>query len=576
MLVLSITSSNRHGADRTLQNNRSVRQVREAAGLLTYCKDCFCAEDQIDIALTKMGGTMESRYDVIVIGSGLGGLTAAALLARNGRKVLLIERNHGVGGAASTYKAGDLVVEASLHETSNPGDPIDPKHHVLARIGVLEEIDWVATGPVYEVRGGPVGAPFVLPEGFTAAERALCERFPTAREGVTSILGDMERLATGFGVLSRGREAFRKPLDGLSALAKLGPLPRGWRLSLGDRFRGAFGDNEAVKCALAANLAYWHDDPDALWWILFAVAQGGYLASGGRYIRGGSQRLSNALARSITAVGGEILRGRSVIEIKIGKDGRPESVFHESRKGGDRTEARAPIIVSNAAPAVVADMLPLTAREAFWVPYADRRLSISLFSATFGLSVPPAEVGLRSYSTFLLPAWMKRLEDYKRSVDLLAALPSVGEPSRPIMTVVNYSAIESGLGGPPFPVSVVGIDRAANWTGLASLAFEDKRNRWRDVIIATIDDEFPGFASKIVTGVFNTACSMRDYLNAPDGAIYGFAPLTPSGPIWRGQANSPKTPVPGLYLASSYAGSGGFTGAILAGASAADCILAGT
>jgi phytoene dehydrogenase-like protein len=58
---------------------------------------------------------MAGTYDVIVIGSGLGGLTAAALLARAGRKTLLIERNHGVGGAASTYKAGDLIVEASLH-----------------------------------------------------------------------------------------------------------------------------------------------------------------------------------------------------------------------------------------------------------------------------------------------------------------------------------------------------------------------------------------------------------------------------------------------------------------------------
>ena len=84
------------------------------------------------------GPSMSDRYDVIVIGAGLGGLTAAALIAQAGRKTLLIERNYGVGGAASTYKSGDLVVEASLHETSDPHDPVDPKHHVLAKIGVLE------------------------------------------------------------------------------------------------------------------------------------------------------------------------------------------------------------------------------------------------------------------------------------------------------------------------------------------------------------------------------------------------------------------------------------------------------
>ena len=74
---------------------------------------------------------------------------------------------------------------------------------------------------------------------------------------------------------------------------------RGWSLSIADRFNRAFGENEPVKCALAANLAYWHDDPETLWWVLFAVAQGGYIGSGGRYVRGGSQRLSHALFQSL-------------------------------------------------------------------------------------------------------------------------------------------------------------------------------------------------------------------------------------------------------------------------------------
>ena len=116
---------------------------------------------------------MADCYDVIVIGAGLGGLTAAAKLAQAGRKTLLVERNYGIGGAASTYKSGDLVVEASLHETSDPKDPTDPKHHVLAGLGVLDDVEWVTTPAVYEVRGGPLGEPFVLPEGFAKAQDSL-------------------------------------------------------------------------------------------------------------------------------------------------------------------------------------------------------------------------------------------------------------------------------------------------------------------------------------------------------------------------------------------------------------------
>ena len=73
----------------------------------------------------------ENAFDAVVIGSGLGGLTAAALLAKAGRKVCVIERNHSVGGAASAFKKGALTIEPALHQTADPHYPGDPKHAIL-------------------------------------------------------------------------------------------------------------------------------------------------------------------------------------------------------------------------------------------------------------------------------------------------------------------------------------------------------------------------------------------------------------------------------------------------------------
>ena len=512
-----------------------------------------------------------AAYDVIVIGGGLGGLTAAGLVARAGCKTLLIERNHAVGGAAWNYKAGNLVVEA-FHLTSDPRDPIDPKHRILNRLGVLDDLDWVPTGAVYEVRGGPVGEPFVLPVGFAQARSALVKRFPSSAAGIGSVLADMERIATGLGTLSKGCQAFHNPVEGLLALARLGPVVRGWRLSVAERFDRGFGDDEAVKCALAASLGYFHDDPANLSWIFYAVGQGEVLSSGGRYVRGGSQCLSNALAGALKSAGGEVLLGRAVTEITIDGAGRPSGIVHERLEGGERAEARAPVVICNAAPAIVANMLPRLARDRFWVPYATRPLSISAFSATFGLSTRPAELGMKNYITFLLPKWMTRLTDYRRFGELMAGMPGEAAPA---MAIVDYSAIDSGLGGPPYPVTVAGVDRTENWSGLDGAAYDAKRDQWCEAILGCIDCEFPGFAAKVVASEFNTACTMSTHLNAPGGAIYGFAPLPPSGPIWRGFERSPKTTIPGLYLASAYAFSGAFTGAIMAGAAAADQVLAG-
>jgi len=171
-----------------------------------------------------------ARYDVVVIGAGLGGLTAGAILARAGRKVLVIERSNSVGGAASSYKSGDLFVEGSLHETSDPHDPRDPKHDSLTRAGVIDAVNWVPAGAFYEARGGPLDRPLVIPDNFDAARRALTERFPQAAAAIDRLLGEMQALAAAMGTLAQGRAAFRNPGRAFAALLKLVAALPDWRL----------------------------------------------------------------------------------------------------------------------------------------------------------------------------------------------------------------------------------------------------------------------------------------------------------------------------------------------------------
>ncbi len=178
---------------------------------------------------------------------------------------------------------------------------------------------------------------------------------------------------------------------------------------------------------------------------------------------------------------------------------------------------------------------------------------------------------MTSYSTVLLPDWVNSLSDYARSAELLAGPPG---NQMPPLILVDYSAIDSGLNPDgPHLVSVVGIDRFANWDGLDDEGYRTKRDGWLDAIVAEIDHAYPGFAGAVVQRDMATAATMRRYLNTPGGAIYGFAPEPPEGRPSVGSEKAVATTIPGLWLASSYGGFGGFTGVMLTGMLAAQAAI---
>ena len=221
-----------------------------------------------------------TRFDAVVIGSGLGGLTAAALLAKAGRKVCVLERNHSIGGAASAFKIGTLTIEPSLHHTADPRDPDEPKHAILRELGLLDEIQWTAIAPFHSVHGGPVGAMFDLPVGFEAAREALATRFPRSRAGFEELFRAMQTTHAGVAHLMQARSE-RSLGKLLRAGTELRGLIRDWRLSVDDMLQRFLGDDEAAKFVIAGNIAYYADDPRRLAWPLFVMAQGGFLKSGG-------------------------------------------------------------------------------------------------------------------------------------------------------------------------------------------------------------------------------------------------------------------------------------------------------
>lgn len=505
-------------------------------------------------------------HDAVVIGGGLGGLVAAAVLATQGRNVCVIERHEAVGGSASTYVADGLTIEAALHETADPNDPLDPKYHVFKRLGLLDSLEWVPVGPLYSARGGPLGDdPFEVGHGFDTVREAFRSRF--GDNGMDRVL---ERMETIGGALREMMQMRMQPSVAHLARAIFGmrPLVSEWKYSLADVLDAELGGNEAAKCALAANIPYYGDDPAALWWIFFAVAQGSYIRLGGRFLKGGSGSLTTALAGIITRHGGAVMTGEEVVGVMPPHGNTPAEVECRDVKTGALATRTTRVVAANCAPHVLAGMLTEPARTAFFRRYDGKPVSTSLFNVHFGVRRQAADRLPKHYSSIVLPRWMTALSDYATAGALLSDMP---RGNLPPFALVNYGIIDSGLGnGDPIPLTVTGVDRVANWAGLSREAELTRRAAWTDAIEAEIERHWPGFSAAVTVRRFVSAASMHRYLGTPDGAIYGFAPVPPTRPVWSGIGRSPKTALDGVFLASSYAGAGGYSGAIGTGAMAGD------
>jgi hypothetical protein len=174
--------------------------------------------------------------------------------ARAGKRVLVLERNDQLGGAATVYRHGLLDIEVSLHEMDRL-DRDDPKLPLLKSLGLDRRLEFVDVGDLHEVRSPLLGEPFRMPHGVEAAFKAATQRFPRHEAALREYfdrLSAARAIASEFG---RHRDDGRWWLTHAPhALRATWTLLKEGRATLGEVLTELFGGDEAVKLALAANL----------------------------------------------------------------------------------------------------------------------------------------------------------------------------------------------------------------------------------------------------------------------------------------------------------------------------------
>lgn len=499
------------------------------------------------------------RFDAVTIGSGLGGLTAAAALARTGRRVLVVEKLANIGGAATVYRHGNLTMEASLHETD--GATLLGADGPIRRLGLSDVVEGVPTKIFYTVRGGPLEEPVRIPHGLDAAATALRSRFPDRAgriDGLFARLRDCQSFATSDGP---GRGQAR------GLLGMLLEAPRTAAQSLSRHL----GDHEALKCIVGAPIAYFDDDPEKLSALLYLSVWAAYTETGSYYIRGGSRSLSLALARVIKDAGGQVRTRCRVDGVMLAPGGEAVGIVYTDHLGA-RHEALAPVIFGNAAPFALADLVPGPARQRLLARDARYEPSISLFVVSLGLSRPASDFGIDSFSTFVYPKGFTRFTDYPSAAARFGAEPGGALPP---YVIADYGRLDTGLRqeGDQHLLTLTGVDNLSWWLKLGEAEEKERRQRWIEALIADLERSYPGLAGAVMHAEMANARTMRSRLGTPRGEVYGYRP-TPRRFFAR--PPGPKSPVKGLYYASAYTVSGGYAGAMRGGLMAADAVLGQT
>ena len=466
------------------------------------------------------------KYNIIIIGGGLGGLTAGAKLAKEGKKVLLIEQHNQPGGCATTFTRGDFILEVGLHEMDGPS-PRDMKTRIFNDLDVFNNVQFLKVPEFYRFINGRYEVTIDHDPEKTIG--TLNRLFPSETSGIKSYFDQL----TG----PRKKPSGNVPPD----------------ISIGEFLDSIIG-NDDLKLILLGNLGYFHDDPYSLSLSYYTAAQSSYYSGGASYIKGGSQKLSDYLAGYIKSHGGEIVLNHLVTNIHI-VDSKATGVSYKKKIPSESQliTAEADEVIANNSVITVPDMLPAEYGTDLKKEISILRPGASLLTVYFGFNRNLKDLGNQYYSTACFDSSIKTIADICKNNN--------GDLSERSFIFVDYGQLDSALAPKGKSVGAICcVDYLNDWTGLDRNEYKARKEKVITCFTDRLEKIIPGIKAAIEYVDAGTSATVRRYTLNPGGAVYGFA-QTPSRKLF----DSFK-PIDNLHIASAWGRTGGgFSGVIIGG-----------
>jgi len=440
-------------------------------------------------------------YDTIIIGSGLGGLICANLLAMEGQRVCVLEKNEQIGGNLQTFKRDGVTFDTGVHYISGL-DKGQNLHTIFNYLGLLDrlEIKKMNIDKFDTILFGNDDETYCYAMGYDRFIASLSNQFPTETLAIKQYCNDIKEMCSHFPMyhLQSGNGYKDESIFELSAFDYFEKLTQ----------------NETLKAVLAGTNILYAGEKSRTPFYMHALMINSYIESTWKCMKGGDQ-IAKLLAKSIKALGGKIITKQEITSISE-VNGKVENV-----KSSSGNTYHATNFISNIAPSITLDLLD---SKIIRRVYKDRIKNIkntpSAFSVYIILKPESVKYQNRNFYYFEEKDVWNAIEKSTQNWPYTYALYECCSPSNPtycdgliLLAYMDFEEVKKWEGS-------INTTLDEQERGEEYLQFKEQRTQQ---LFDLVEKKFPDFRQHIKSYYTSTPLSFRDYIGTTDGNMYGIA-----------------------------------------------------
>ncbi|MDD3644948.1 MAG: NAD(P)/FAD-dependent oxidoreductase [Bacteroidales bacterium] len=470
------------------------------------------------------------KYDVIIIGTGLGGLLCGYTLSKHGYKVALFEQHHQLGGCLQVFQRNGYTFDTGMHYLGGLGEG-EILHKLFTYFDILKDVELRKLDENRFEKITLGGKEYGYAMGYENFIEQLSQYFPKEREGIRNYIQEIQRIAHA------------SPLYNLQEINQTTFIESDFIKKSVGSFIASFTDDPVLQNILAATNTLYAGYPDKTPVYVHALTLHSYISSAWRLVDG-SHTIIESLAKSIENNGGVIYKNCKIEKI-ICNHTEAVSVL---TKWGEQFEAKQ--FISNIHPANTVDLIEShLIRNAYRTRIQNMENTAS--NMTVYLGFKPNSVPYLNYNHYHFEGdsvWYA--QDYKL-------------PEWPKSFLYMMQARE---GDGPFANSAqissyLSFDEVKKWehttVGKRGEDYIEFKEGKAEKMIQLLQQHYPEIKENIAYYNISTPLTYRDYTGTKNGSLFGIQ-RDCNFPVQT--LVSQRTKIPNLFLTGQNINSHGFLG----------------